>query len=139
MPFYNVQGSIPPKRHTVFKKNNKILFEQHVSREGFSGIYSNMYHLSMPTELIKVGNFVKSKLEKASCKHKARHIKSYKIKKFGNPVNSRIPLLFNNDLIISLVHISKNMDYFFRNGLYDELFYVQYGNGVIKTNFGNLK
>ena len=65
MPFYNVQGSIPPKRHTVFKKNNKILFEQHVSREGFSGIYSNMYHLSMPTELIKVGNFVKSKLEKA--------------------------------------------------------------------------
>ena len=31
------------------------------------------------------------------------------------------------------------MDYFFRNGHYDELFYVQYGNGVIKTNFGNLK
>ena len=21
MPFYNVQGLIPPKRHTVFKKN----------------------------------------------------------------------------------------------------------------------
>tara|TARA_S200000501_G_scaffold108094_3_gene101453 strand:+ start:747 stop:1892 length:1146 start_codon:yes stop_codon:yes gene_type:complete len=139
MPFYNVQGLIPPKRHTVFKKNNKILFEQHISREGFSGIYSNMYHLSMPTELIKVGNFVKSKLEKASYKHKARHIKSYKIKKFGDPVNSRIPLLYNNDLIISLVHISKNMDYFFRNGHYDELYYVQYGSGVIKTNFGNLK
>ena len=49
MPFYNVKGIIPPKRHTVFKKNKKLLFEQHVSREGFSGIYSNLYHLSMPT------------------------------------------------------------------------------------------
>ena len=28
MPFYNVQGLIPPKRHTVFKKNNKILFDK---------------------------------------------------------------------------------------------------------------
>ena len=58
MPFYNCQGNIPSKRHTVFKKNEKLLFEQHISREGFSGIYSNMYHLSMPTKLKEVGDLV---------------------------------------------------------------------------------
>ena len=66
MPFYQSRGEIPNKRHTVFKNpDGGIYYEELVSREGFSGIYSNMYHLSMPTELIKVGNFVKSKLEKA--------------------------------------------------------------------------
>ena len=43
-------------------------------------VYIQIIYLAMPTELIKVGNFVKSKLEKASYKHKARHIKSYKNK-----------------------------------------------------------
>jgi homogentisate 1,2-dioxygenase len=139
MPFYNSKGTIPPKRHTVFKKNKKLLFEQHISREGFSGIYSNLYHLSMPTELIKVGGFKSLRISKTSCKHKTRHLMSYKIKEFDDAIKSRIPLLFNNDIIINVCHIDKNMDYFYRNGHFDELLYVQYGSGVISTNFGDLK
>ena len=139
MPFYNSKGTIPPKRHTVFKKNKKLLFEQHISREGFSGIYSNLYHLSMPTKLSTVGDFKSLKISKASYKHKARHLMSYKIKKNDDAIKSRIPLMFNNDIIISVCHINKNMDYFYRSGHFDELFYIQYGSGVISTNFGDLK
>ena len=47
MSFYVNNGTIPDKRHTVFNYNGKLAYEQHVSREGFSGIYSNLYHLNM--------------------------------------------------------------------------------------------
>ena len=30
------------------------------------------------------------------------------------------------------------MNYFYRNGHFDELFYVQYGKGIILTNYGDL-
>ena len=50
MPFYQSKGIIPPKRHTVFKKDNgkNIYYEELISREGFSNIYSNVYHIHMP-------------------------------------------------------------------------------------------
>ena len=56
MPFYNSQGTIPLKRHTVFSKDNNtgIYYEEHISREGFSNIYSNIYHIHMPTQLKEV-------------------------------------------------------------------------------------
>ena len=100
MPFYIHKGSIPPKRHTVFKNNNKLAYEQHVSREGFSGIYSNMYHISMPTRLSKVGNFKKITIKKALDKHQTRHLKTFDIKKTGNAIDSRVALLFNDNIII---------------------------------------
>ena len=139
MTFYSSNGVIPPKRHTVFKKNKKLLFEQHISREGFSGIYSNMYHLSMPTQLKKVGNFIDINITKARTKHQSQHLETSSITKFGDPIESRIPLLFNGDIIISVANINKNMNYFYRSGHFDELFYVQYGSGEIMTSFGNME
>ena len=60
MPFYQTRGKIPKKRHTVFKKNKtEIYYEELVSREGFSNIYSNLYHLRMPTRIKKIDSFVK--------------------------------------------------------------------------------
>ena len=56
MPFYQSKGTIPNKRHTVFKNpKGGIYYEELVSREGFSYMYSNLYHLNMPTEVMKLG------------------------------------------------------------------------------------
>jgi homogentisate 1,2-dioxygenase len=58
MPFYQSQGSIPKKRHTIFKNpKGGIFYEELVSREGFSYMYSNLYHLNMPTQIMKLGKF----------------------------------------------------------------------------------
>ena len=56
MPFYIKQGKTPNKRHTVFSnpKGDKY-YEELVSREGFSSIYSNLYHLHRPTKVKQVG------------------------------------------------------------------------------------
>ena len=73
MPFYHKQGKIPPKRHTTFKKEDgSIYYEELVSREGFSGMYSNLYHLQRPTKISKVGELIKQELIKAESKHRAR-------------------------------------------------------------------
>ena len=58
MPFYNSLGTIPKKRHTVFKNpKGGIYYEELVSREGFSYMYSTLYHLNMPTQVLKFGEF----------------------------------------------------------------------------------
>jgi len=139
MPFYNCQGDIPSKRHTVFKKNKKLLYEQHVSREGFSGIYSNLYHLSMPTQLKEIGDLTELNIVKAKVKHQPQHIQTFKINKYGDTLDSRIPLLFNDDILISVSHINQDMNYFYRNGHFDEMLYIQHGSGIIMSNFGDLK
>ena len=139
MSFYVNNGSIPDKRHTVFNYNGKLAYEQHVSREGFSGIYSNLYHLNMPTNVTKVGDFHKISLDKLSDKHRVCHFKTSKIKDAGDAVDSRQVLFFNQDIIISVSNVSKNMNYFYRSGHYDELFYIQHGTGLLETNYGDLE
>ena len=56
MPQYMKRGLIPKKRHTQLKKKDGTLYyEEHISREGFSYIYSNVYHLRMPTRVKSIG------------------------------------------------------------------------------------
>ena len=43
--FYIKQGNIPDKRHIQHRdKDGSLFFEEHISREGFSSIYSNIYY-----------------------------------------------------------------------------------------------
>jgi len=139
MPFYQKKGKIPPKRHIAFAKENAgIYYEELVSREGFSSIYSNLYHLQRPTKISKVGDLIKHELAKAETKHRARHIITAKLDNTGDAISARTPLLFNSDIIISVATVSTNMDYSYRNGSADELFYIQNGEGSLDTNFGRL-
>jgi len=56
MPIYHSLGSIPPKRHTVFRQpNGKLYAEELVSTEGFSGMYSLVYHTHPPTFVKALG------------------------------------------------------------------------------------
>ena len=140
MPFYQTKGLIPPKRHTVFKRShNSLYYEELISREGFSSIYSNVYHLKMPTRLSKMGNLHPFVIEKVQTKHQARHIQTLEIPNGGDIIYDRIPLFFNEDLIIHKSHVSKSMDSFYRNAHFDEMIYIQSGIGVINTNFGDLE
>jgi len=135
MPFYNSEGKIPKKRHTVFKNpKGGIYYEELVSREGFSYMYSNLYHLNMPTQVMKLGKFEKFEDRYTYIKddHKPCHFKSD---------NSNNLLLYNKDVAISSFHIldkKSDKNLFYRQGDYDALLYIQEGNGLLKTNYGNL-
>ena len=140
MSFYQSKGLVPNKRHTIFKRDsNSIYYEELISRKGFSGIYSNVYHLRMPTKINKLGKMRLVNINSVKTKHQARHIQTQTISNKGDVIYDRIPLMFNEDLIIYKAHVSKNMDSFYRNAHFDEIFYIQSGSGTLFTNFGNLK
>ena len=140
MPFYHKQGEIPPKRHTAFKKDDgSLYYEELVSREGFSGMYSNLYHLQRPTKVSNVGKLTRIDLVKAETRHRARHITTAKLNDSGDAISARIPLFFNTDVTISVARVTAEMENCYRNGVADELFYVQSGEGVLLSNLGKLE
>ena len=140
MPFYQKQGQIPRKRHTIFKKNdNKGLFyEEHISREGFSNIYSNIYHNSMPTELISIRPSNEVSYLKHSGEYKHRFIDINKSTKKGDILSSREMLFYNSDVIISSCSIDREKKDFYKNAHFDELLYIQSGNAIFESNFGKI-
>ena len=59
MPFYQQRGQLPEKRHIQFRdKNGNLYFEELISREGFSSLYSNVYHLNPPTDVTNIGEYI---------------------------------------------------------------------------------
>jgi len=137
MPFYNSAGKIPLKRHTAFYNDDKLCYEELVSRQGFSGIYSNIYHINRPTKIIKVGSLYPIELKHNATKHRARHIVTANLP--YSDVTSRKNLFFNTDIVVSVLHLKQSSNFFYRNGIEDELYYVQSGRGCLETNLGNLK
>lgn len=140
MPFYVKQGNIPAKRHTQFKQADGSLYkEQHMSREGFSNIYSNLYHIHPPTQVKEVGDFHPYSLDEWSGEHRHCHFRTGQIKSSGDPISSRIPLLYNSDVILHKAHASEAMDYFYRNSHADETIFVHRGTGKFHSYLGDLE
>jgi homogentisate 1,2-dioxygenase len=46
--------------------------------------------------------------------------------------------MFNNDVVIGVAKPTQNMDYFFRDGDSDLVYFVHDGHGTLETNFGSL-
>ena len=141
MPHYIERGQIPPKRHTQFRDaDGNLRYEELLSREGFSGDHTNMYHLRMPTRMAAVGRFMERPLKRADgVPHRHRHFRTALVNSVGGPVGSRQVLLYNQDVVISKAHPNENLNSFYRNGQADELIYVQSGEGTLSTNLGNLQ
>ncbi|NQU66624.1 MAG: homogentisate 1,2-dioxygenase [Candidatus Marinimicrobia bacterium] len=140
MPFYRQQGNIPPKRHTVFRsESNKLYFEELVSREGFNSLSSNIYHHQMPSVLVGTEGFTPVQTNSHSLGHGNQHIFTARLNSSGDCISARSLLFYNVDLLVHKAHVDSSMEFLYRNGHFDELIYVQSGNGSLLTNFGNLK
>ena len=138
--FYTKQGNIPNKRHVQHRDNDGNLFyEEHISREGFSSIYSNAYHKKMPTEISNVGKFMPINIDEFTGKHKNRHFFTKRVSLLGDAISSRKALFFNDDLFIYKSHVTKSMDYLYKNAHHDELLYIQSGKAIFSSNFGDIK
>jgi homogentisate 1,2-dioxygenase len=141
MPYYHTLGEIPHKRHTQFRKPDGGLYsEQLFSTEGFSNDYSLLYHVHPPTQIIKTGKPVSVAPQVAEEKMlKHRSLEGFKIKPAKDYLDSRIPVLVNNDLHIVLAAPQSSVhDYYFKNADADEMIFVHEGSGVLKTMYGEL-
>ncbi|MEE9161637.1 MAG: homogentisate 1,2-dioxygenase, partial [Candidatus Neomarinimicrobiota bacterium] len=77
MPHYIQRGEIPPKRHTRFRDaDGNLRYEEHVSRQGFAGVYSNLYHLRMASRMSAVGEFRPFTRRAVTEPHVHRHLRT---------------------------------------------------------------
>ncbi len=140
MPHYHKLGKIPSKRHVQFRKENGDLYaEQLVSTEGFSDIYSLVYHSYPPTMVTAIDKEYSVEPEVAIQKNlQNRSFSGFNIKPQDDYMKSRVPVLVNNDCHISLAAPRKSMEgYYFKNSAADEMIFVHKGSGVLRTMYGN--
>jgi homogentisate 1,2-dioxygenase len=134
-------GQIPAKRHTQFRKPNGELYaEELVSTEGFSSLYSLIYHCHPPT-LVKQVDEPYDVSPKAAVEKNMKHrsFLTFKTESVDRYLDSRKVLLFNSDVHIGVAAPKKSMtDEFFKNSDADEVLFIHEGSGVLKTIYGQL-
>jgi homogentisate 1,2-dioxygenase len=142
MPSYHTLGQIPPKRHTQFRKPDGTLYSEEVfGTEGFSGNYSILYYTYPPTRVKKIerfnpGQFIPEEWHTDVQRH--HHLRTSQLQRGGDAVLGRQALMFNKDIIMGIALPTDAMDYFFRDGDSDIVYFVHEGHGVLETNFGLL-
>lgn len=141
MPHYHKMGTIPDKRHTQFRKPNGQLYsEQLFSTEGFSNDYSLLYHCHPPTQIVRTEpqySVAPEIAEEKMLSH--RSFEGFKVPPADDFLESRIPVLVNNDCHIVLAAPRKSMEtYFYKNADADEVIFVHEGKGVLKTMYGEI-
>lgn len=144
MPYYRKLGSVPRKRHIAHRqepgyRGEGIYYEEVVTTAGFGRAYTVCYHLSPPTRVRKVeaaGTVGLDIVQQPVLRH--HHLKSGGMKPAGDPISGRVPLLANDDVIMSRCRPSKKQAELFRDADADEVLFIHHGQGTLWTMFGAL-
>jgi homogentisate 1,2-dioxygenase len=144
MPAYKQLGTIPYKRHIAHRrdgghKGEGIYYEEVVTTAGFGRAYSIVYHLRPPTRVTKVepaGDVPVEFIAQKALRH--HHLKSGKMPRRGDPIHGRVPIMGNDDVVLSRCRPDAPQNELFRNAGADEVIFVHHGKGVLHTMFGPL-
>jgi homogentisate 1,2-dioxygenase len=137
---YVQMGQVPPKRHTQVRGDDgRLLVEEVMGYEGFSGNESILLHLQSPCRVARVGEFTPIRHEEwVPETHVHRLTDTRPVEPEGDPILGRKVLMFNNDVEIGICKPVVEQEAFYRNGEGDEVLFVQEGSGVVETTFGSL-
>ena len=140
MPFYHRLGQLPHKRHTQFRNAEGQLYTEEVmGLEGFSGIQSLLYHHYPPTRIRKAEKI--SDLEPRFVDFgalRARQFRTRGLGPSGDAVAARTVYLGNDDCLLGMAVVDRDMDYFYRNGQAYEVWFLESGEVHFRSQFGNL-
>jgi homogentisate 1,2-dioxygenase len=140
MPIYHTLGSIPRKRHTVFRRPDGGLYaEELMGHDGFTGASSLLYHTYPPTTVLTARRAREINWEiddNTSLRH--RHFRTSHAPVRGSATLDRVPILFNADIAMLFVAPSHVDEHFYRNSQADEVVYVVEGSGALESVFGTL-
>jgi homogentisate 1,2-dioxygenase len=141
MPIYHKLGKIPSKRHVTFAKpDGGYYYEQLFGTEGFHGMASLLYHVHRPTMVKEVlGSKDVSPKIADSRNLKSLRLKGFDIAPKDDFLESRTPLLVNNDVHLGLAAPKiGTKDYFYKNADADELIFIHKGIGRLRTLMGTI-
>ena len=138
-----VQGSVPRKHHLVFRDaEGRLLYEEAYTRAGFDGPYTLAYHRGRPhaTRPAEVRHAFPLPRAAPPRPLARRHLRTQDLApRGGPPLDARVPLLFNEDLVLSLVTPDAEDPVYFSNGDADDLLFVLEGAGLLRSPLGDLR
>jgi homogentisate 1,2-dioxygenase len=143
--YYRSVGQVPPKRHTQFRTpEGGFYYEQLMGEEGFSSDSSLLYHRGIPSAIVDARTWTLPDLTTAANEPlRPRHLRLHEL--FGGDewkaadiVTGRRLVLGNGDVRLSYV-VAGEASPLYRNGLGDELVFVESGRAVVETIFGSLE
>ena len=104
MPSYTRLGEIPHKRHTQFRQPDGSLYSEELfGEEGFSGVYSLLYHKFPPTRVSRIERHgAVCQQEWSQPTHRHHHMLTGDIPAEGDIVDGRRTLMYNGDCVISV-------------------------------------
>ena len=137
-------GRVPSKPHIVFRSESGAqYYEECVTRDGFDGAFSILYHEGRPHEAEPVpgsGAGFAAPASAAAAHLLRRHYRCLELGPTGaSPLQARRPLLFNADVVVGFVRPAGADAAYFVNADADDLFFILHGGGTLRSVFGDLK
>ncbi|TWS20707.1 homogentisate 1,2-dioxygenase [Tsukamurella asaccharolytica] len=145
MAHYRSVGTVPPKRHTQFRRESgELHYEELVGEEGFSSDSSLLYHRGIPSAITSAETWVPGELSLTpNAPLLPRHLRLHDLfddaaARAADAVTGRRLVLGNADVRISYV-AAGGPSPLYRNAIGDECVFVEEGSGVVETVFGVLE
>ncbi len=137
------RGEVPRKHHIAFRDaEGRLRHEECFTRAGFDGPYTIAYHVNRPhaqhvAEARHGWNVPAATPPRAILK---RHYRTQDLPApGGGPVDARVPLLFNGDVVAGILAPTGPDPVYVANGDADDLFYVAEGGGILRSPLGDLR
>jgi homogentisate 1,2-dioxygenase len=137
------QGTVPRKHHVALRDaSGRLLYEEAFTRGGFDGPYTLAYHVGRPHATRPAEARHGWDLPAAAPPRglARRHYRTQDLAaRGGPPVDARVPLLFDDDVVIGLVAPTAEDPVYFQNGDGDDLLFVAEGGGLLRSTLGDLR
>lgn len=140
---YIRRGDLPAKHHIAFRGGDGALrWEECLTRQGFDGLYSILYHQFRPHEHRAVDlSHGRPEVRLADgAGLKKRHFLTQNLAAPTGPaVDAHQPLLHNRDVTISMVRPTEADPVYQVNADADDLYFIYKGSGTVRTVYGDLR
>ncbi len=141
-------GVLPPKPHTTLRgPDGALRFEQCLTRQGFDGPFTILYHEAAPHvqvawEPSRHGWPAPTAAPGAGDPPLLRrHYRTQDLAPAPDvaPIDARTPLLHNRDVVISVARPTAADPVYLENGDGDDLYFIHAGGGVLRTAMGDVR
>jgi homogentisate 1,2-dioxygenase len=139
------EGELPPKPHLALRsKSGQLLHEECLTRAGFDGPFTILYHQNRPHALAPSPARHVAVVPRARPPSeddgglRRRHYRTREHALAGPSIDARMPLLFNDDVAIGTMKPTVDDPSYSVNADGDELLFVLSGGGAVRSVFGDL-
>ncbi|WP_183094703.1 homogentisate 1,2-dioxygenase [Nocardioides stalactiti] len=145
MAHYQRVGDVPPKRHTQHRApDGTLYYEELMGEEGFSSDSSLLYHRHVPAAIVDARAWdLPDQRTEPNSPLTPRHLRLHDLFpgdgwKAVDAVTGRRLVLGNGDVRISYAVVGATSP-LYRNGVGDEVVFVESGQATVETVFGHLE